>query len=83
MALNEFMAMLMFASFIALVFTGFPVAWILGGLAVTFTAFAIIMHVDFAVPINVDWAYTSLTIDRIWYVMESWVLVLRRCSSGS
>ena len=75
MALNEFMAMLMFASFIALVFTGFPVAWILGGLAVTFTAFAIIMHVDFAVPINVDWAYTSLTIDRIWYVMESWVLV--------
>ena len=75
MALNEVMATLMFASFMALVFTGFPVAWILGGLAVMFTAFAIIMDVDFGVPINVDWAYTSLTVDRIWYVMESWVLV--------
>jgi len=75
MAPNEILALAMFASFIALVFTGFPVAWILGGLAVMFTAFAIVLKVDFALPIAVDWAYTSLTVDRIWNVMESWVMV--------
>jgi tripartite ATP-independent transporter DctM subunit len=75
MAANEILAILMFASFIALVFSGFPVAWILGGLAVIFSALAVVLQVDFAIPIGMDWAYTSLTVDRIWNVMENWVMV--------
>ena len=42
MELREWLAIAMFASFIVLIFTGFPVAWVLGGLAVLFTALAII-----------------------------------------
>ena len=72
---NEILALLMFVSFIALVFTGFPVAWILGGLSVLFTAIAIVMNVDFHVPAALDWGYTSLTVDRSWNVMENWVMV--------
>lgn len=72
---NEVLALIMFLSFIALVFTGFPVAWILGGLAVLFTALAIVLEVDFAVPIGMSWDYTSLTVDRTWNVMENWVMV--------
>ncbi len=75
MPANEILAVMMFVSFIALVFTGFPVAWILGGLAVLFSAFAVVLQVDFALPIGMDWAYTSLTVDRIWNVMENWVMV--------
>ena len=75
MAANEILAVMMFFSFIALVFTGFPVAWILGGLAVLFSAFAVILEVDFNIPIGMDWQYTSLTVDRIWNVMENWVMV--------
>ena len=75
MAPNEILAILMFVSFIALVFTGFPVAWILGGLSVLFTAFAIVLDVDFNLSINMNWGYTSITVDRIWNVMENWVLV--------
>ena len=75
MAANEILALAMFGSFIALVFTGYPVAWILGGLAVMFTAFAIVLNVDFGIPNLVDWSYTSLTIDRVWNVMENWVMV--------
>ena len=41
MAANEILAVLMFLSFIALVFSGFPVAWLLGGLAVIFSALAL------------------------------------------
>jgi tripartite ATP-independent transporter DctM subunit len=75
MAVNEMLALAMFASFIALVFTGFPVAWILGGLSVLFTALAIILEIDFGYPVDLDWAYTSLTVDRVWNVMENWVMV--------
>ncbi len=75
MSPNEILAILMFLGFIVSVFTGYPVAWLLGGLAVLFTALAIILEVDFQVPIGVDWAYTSITVDRIWNVMENWVMV--------
>ena len=75
MAPNEILALLMFLSFIALVFTGFPVAWILGGLSVLFTAFAIVLDIDFNLSIGMNWGYTSITVDRIWNVMENWVLV--------
>ena len=75
MSPNEILAILMFVGFIALVFTGFPVAWLLGGLAVLFTALAIILEVDFDVPTGVNWDYTSLTVDRTWNVMENWVMV--------
>lgn len=72
---NEILALAMFASFMALVFTGFPVAWVLGGLAVVFTALAIVLEVDFNVPMGMSWDYTSITVDRTWNVMENWVMV--------
>ncbi len=75
MPVNEILAVLMFVSFIALVFTGFPVAWILGGLSVLFTALAIVLEVDLGLPTGLDWHYTSITVDRIWNVMENWVMV--------
>ncbi len=75
MATNEVLSILMFVAFIFLVFSGFPVAWLLGGLAIFFSALAVILEADFATPIGLDWKYTSLTVDRIWNVMENWILV--------
>ncbi|HIL98266.1 MAG TPA: TRAP transporter large permease subunit [Pseudomonadales bacterium] len=72
---NEILAVFMFVGFIVSVFTGYPVAWLLGGLSVLFTALAIILEVDFQVPIGVDWDYSSIAVDRIWNVMENWVMV--------
>ncbi len=72
---REWLAIAMFVSFIGLIFTGFPVAWVLGGLAVAFTAFGIIAEVDFGIPTGVDWAYASLSVERSWDVMNNWVLV--------
>ena len=75
MSPNEYLALLMFFGFIVSVFTGYPIAWLLGGLSVLFTALAIILEVDFNIPVGVDWSYTSITVDRIWNVMENWVMV--------
>jgi len=72
---SEILALAMFASFIALVFTGFPIAWILGGLAVLFTALAIVLEVDLGFATGVDWNYSALAVDRMWGVMENWVMV--------
>jgi len=75
MSINDFLSTLMFASFIGLILTGFPVAWVLGGLSIAFTAIAIVLDVDLGFAIGVDWAYASLTVNRIWDVMKNWVLV--------
>jgi len=75
MSINDFLAALMFVSFIGLILTGFPVAWVLGGLSVLFTAIAIVLDVDLGFSISVDWAYASLSVNRTWDVMKNWVLV--------
>jgi tripartite ATP-independent transporter DctM subunit len=75
MSINDFLSILMFVSFIGLIMTGFPVAWVLGGLSVLFTAIAIVLDIDLGFAIAVDWAYASLSVNRIWDVMKNWVLV--------
>ena len=72
---SELLALTMFLSFITLVLSGFPVAWLLGGLAVLFTALAIVLDVDFNIAIGLDWNYASLTVERIWSLMGNWVMV--------
>ena len=75
MAINDVLPLLMFVAFIGLIMSGFPVAWVLGGLSILFTVFAIILDIDLGFAIGVDWAYTSLTVNRVWDVMKNWVLV--------
>ncbi|MEM7019211.1 MAG: TRAP transporter large permease subunit [Pseudomonadota bacterium] len=72
---SEMLAMTMIIAFIGLVFTGYPIAWVLGGLAALFTALGIIFDVDLNIPVNIDWYYTAATVDRVWDVMENWVMV--------
>ncbi|MEE8043397.1 MAG: TRAP transporter large permease subunit, partial [Pseudomonadales bacterium] len=75
MPAGHYLAILMFVGFIALIFTGFPVAWVLGGLAMLFTALAIIADIDLGTAIGIDWSYTTISVERMWNVMENWVLV--------
>jgi hypothetical protein len=72
---RDYLAILMFASFIGLLFLGFPVAWTLAGLAILFTAIGIIADIDLGIPVGIDWAYTSLRVDRTWDIMKNWVFV--------
>jgi tripartite ATP-independent transporter DctM subunit len=44
-------------------------------LSVFFTALAIIFEIDLGFATDVDWGYTSLSVDRIWNVMDNWVMV--------
>jgi len=75
MSPREWLAVAMFASFILGILSGFPVAWVLGGVAVLFTALAIIVQRDLGHFTGVDWNYAALVVDRIWDLMDNWVLV--------
>lgn len=75
MSINEILVILMFVGFIGLLFTGFPVAWVLGGLAIIFTVIAWGSDALFGTFTGVDWAFTSGIVDRLWDIMKNWVLV--------
>ncbi|MDE0759789.1 MAG: TRAP transporter large permease subunit [Pseudomonadales bacterium] len=75
MSAGDWLSLMMFVSFIVLIFSGFPVAWVLGGLAVLFTAIGIVAQVDFNLNVAMSWDYSTLVADRIWDVMNNWVLV--------
>ena len=59
MSINDVLAITMFVAFIGLIMTGFPVAWVLGGLSVFFTAIAIVLDLDLGFSIGVDWDNSS------------------------
>jgi tripartite ATP-independent transporter DctM subunit len=75
MEINEVLAILMFVSFIAMLFVGFPVAWTLGGIGIIFAAISIVCDTYFDTFIGIDWAYISLAVDDLWNTMQNWVLV--------
>ncbi len=75
MSVREWLAVAMFAAFVVGILSGFPVAWVLGGVAVVFTAIAIVVENDLGFYTGVDWSYASLVADRIWDLMDNWVLV--------
>ena len=54
MSPREWLAVAMFLSFILGILTGFPVAWVLGGIALVFTAVALLLERD----AKLDWSGT-------------------------
>ena len=64
-------------SFVVSLFTGFPVAWLLGGLSLIFAWIGITLYHVFDVDtfMLADWSRFAILVDRIWNQMENWVLV--------
>lgn len=63
--------------FIALLFTGFPIAWILGGISVAFTGLGIVLAGQFDVDTFLldHWSDFAIISDRMWAQVQNWVLV--------
>lgn len=76
---NDYLALSMLATFIILIFSGIPVAWVLGGVSIlySFICVLILKYTDLMADswFIVDWAFTSAIVERIWSVMENWVLI--------
>ncbi len=66
----------MFLTFIALLFTGFPVAWVLAGVGIAFSGIAWITdNVMGWTMTGLDYNTLGLLISRIYGIMTNWVLI--------
>lgn len=73
----EIIVMAMLGSFILLIFTGYPVAWILAGVSVFFSVGAIIafQYFDVDTYFLTDWRIFGIFVQRIYDQMTKWILV--------
>ncbi len=75
METGDYFVIAMFLTFIGFLFTGFPVAWVLGGVAVLFTLIATISDTWFGTMTGLDYLTLSMAVNRIFKYMDNWVLV--------
>lgn len=72
---NEIMVIAMFLSFIALLFTGIPVAWVLGGIGIIFAFVGQLSDTYFDTITGLDYTTLGLVVNRLWKIMDNWILV--------
>jgi tripartite ATP-independent transporter DctM subunit len=77
MPVYEYLAIGFMLMFIASLFTGFPVAWLLGGLSLAVAAAGIMLSSQFGIDtfLMTSWAKFSGIVDRFDGIMSNWVLV--------
>jgi len=75
MALNEILVISMFFSFVLLLFTGFPVAYILGGVGIIFAFIANFTDTFYGTWTGLDFLTLGLSVNRIFKIMDNWILV--------
>ncbi len=75
MAINEILILCMFSTFIVLLFTGFPVAWVLGGVGVLFAVIAYYSDIYLETITGIDFLTMGLVVNRVFKIMDNWILV--------
>jgi len=65
----------MFATFILLLFTGYPIAFVLMGVAALFTLVSFLSDIYLGTTIGVNYMYVGMVVNRIYKLMDNWVLV--------
>jgi tripartite ATP-independent transporter DctM subunit len=75
MEFNEYLVIAMFLTFVGLLFTGYPIAWVLGGVACIFTLVGYFSDLWFGTITGLDYLTLGLSVNRIYKFMDNWVLV--------
>ncbi|TVS03256.1 MAG: TRAP transporter large permease subunit [Rhodobacteraceae bacterium] len=77
MEVNEILVVAMLVSFIALIFTGIPVAWALAGVSIGFSFIAIygFEWFNWDTYFLTDFRIFGIFVQRIWGQMSNWILV--------
>lgn len=75
MLTNEILVLAMFLTFCAFLFTGFPVAYVLGGVGVLFTAVGYFSDMYLGTLTGLDYMTLGMAVNRVYKYMDNWVLV--------
>jgi len=65
----------MFLTFIGLLFSGYPIAFVLAGVAALFTLVGFLGDTYLGTSTGVDFTYVGMVVNRIYKLMDNWVLV--------
>jgi len=65
----------MFVTFICLLFTGYPIAFVLMGTAAIFTLVGFTSDLYLGTTTGVNFLYVGMVVNRIYKLMDNWVLV--------
>jgi tripartite ATP-independent transporter DctM subunit len=72
----EYIVVALLLSFMGLLLLGFPVAWTLAGVSLAYAAFGVMGYEYLGLDTYFldSWSDYAVIVDRIWAVMENWVL---------
>lgn len=72
---NGILVIGMMVSFIGLLFTGYPIAFILGGVAMLFTLIGYCSDLFLGTITGLDYMTIGLVVNRLYKVMYNWILI--------
>ncbi len=75
MDLNHILVIFMFLTFIGFLFSGYPIAFVLAGVAALFTLVGYLGDIYLGTSTGVDFNYVGMVVNRIYKLMDNWVLV--------
>lgn len=75
MEINDWLVVGMFLTFIGFLFTGIPVAYVLGGVGVLFAGVGYLSDMYLDTITGLDFLTLGLVVNRIYKIMDNWVLV--------
>ena len=75
MEANTILVLAMFITFIALLFTGLPIAYILGGVAVLFSLIGYLSDMYLGTITGLDFNTLGMGVERVFQIVENWVLL--------
>ena len=75
MTYEDILVIVMMASFIGLLFTGFPIALILGGVSILFAGIGYVSDLYFDTMTGLDFMSVGMEVNRIFAIMNNWIMV--------
>ena len=75
MEITDLLVILMLATFIGLLMTGFPITFVLGGLSVVFALVGYLADLYLDTTTGLDFSVLGMIVMRVFKLMSNWVLV--------
>lgn len=72
---SDFLVIAMMLTFIALLFTGFPIALILGGVGILFAFVGYLSDMYLGTMTGLDFMAVGMMVNRIFAIMNNWIMV--------
>ena len=75
MEISDYLVVSMFVTFMVLLFSGIPVAWVLGGVGVIFVGVGYLSDMYLDTLTGLDYNTIGLVANRLYKIMDNWILV--------